>query len=102
MKNTATEHILRHHDGSEFCIVPRIVCRDGFSMSVQAHSGSYCSPRDGGKGPWDSVELGFPSAREELLMPYVEDSENPTDTVYGYVPIEVVEQVIEKHGGIKL
>ena len=34
-------------------------------------------------------------------MPYAEDRERPTDTVYGYVPVEIVERVIEKHGGIK-
>ena len=33
-------------------------------------------------------------------MPHVEDASKPTDTVYGYVPIEVIEQVITKHGGL--
>lgn len=33
--------------------------------------------------------------------PYREDDLDYTDTVYGYVPIEVVEKLIEKHGGIK-
>lgn len=34
-------------------------------------------------------------------MEYCENPENPTDTVYGYVPIEVIEEIITKHGGIK-
>ena len=83
--------------------VKHLHCNDGFSMSVQAHSGAYCSPRT---DPTDTdyyfkVEVGFPSEREELLMKYADDYDNPTDTVYGYVPVEVVQEVIEKHGGIK-
>ena len=35
-------------------------------------------------------------------MEYVEDYDNPTYTVYAYVPVEVVQEVIEKHGGIKV
>ena len=33
-------------------------------------------------------------------MNYAETPENPTETVYGWVPVEVVESVIEKHGGL--
>lgn len=32
-------------------------------------------------------------------MPYIEDPTEPTKAVYPYVPVEVIEQVIEKHGG---
>lgn len=80
--------------------VPRIVCADGFSMSVQASDGHYCQPRDS-KGPWYQVEVGFPSEKVDALMPFIEGDENqdPTSTVYGYVPIETVVQVIIDHGG---
>ena len=44
-------------------VFPRIVCNDGFSMSVQARAFCYCSPRN------------------------------------GWVPIEVVNEVIAKRGG---
>lgn len=47
----------------------------------------------------ETCEVGFPNQREELLMPYAEDPETPTETVYGYVPVTLVEQIIEKHGG---
>ena len=79
---------------------PPITCADGFKLSVQASEFHYCTPRCG-NGPYSGVEVGYPSAREELLMPFAEDAENPTDTVYGWVPIEIVEQVILKHGDIK-
>ena len=49
---------------------------------------------------YESVELGFPSIEDELINEYAED-EPYTETVYGYVPIEIVEELINKHGGIK-
>ena len=79
---------------------PRLFCNDGFNMSVQAGEYPYCSPRRNGS-EFYTVEIGYPSEREELLMEYCEDTESPTETVYGYVPIEVVQTVIDKHGGIK-
>ena len=76
----------------------RIVCADGFNMSVQAGSALYCTPRDN-DGPWVKAEVGFPSAHDDLLMPYAEDAKNPTETVYGYVPTIIIDAVIAKHGG---
>jgi hypothetical protein len=78
--------------------VPKVKCADGFMMSVQASEFHYCIPRDS-QGPWSAVEVGFPSAREELLMPWVEDQSDPTETVYGFVPFETVVDVIAAHGG---
>lgn len=48
-------------------IAKRIVCADGFSLSVQANQGAYCAPRNN-RGPWYEVEVGFPSAKPELIM----------------------------------
>lgn len=84
----------------------RLVCKDGFNMSVQANSGAYCEPRislwpDNWGNGYSSVEIGFPSEREDLIMKYAEDFDDPTGTVYGYVPVEIVDKIIEKHGGIK-
>jgi hypothetical protein len=88
---------------SVFC--PRLVCNDGFTMSVQASHGHYCSDRDSSATHWSSVEVGFPSEREELLLPHKEgfldlDGE-ATKMVYPYTPCDVVAQVIAKHGGFK-
>lgn len=76
-----------------------IKCADGFTMSVQASSSHYCEPRDD-EGPWISFEIGFPSEREELIIRWAENPDIPTDTVYGWVPSDVIEEVIEKHGGL--
>lgn len=79
----------------------RIQCNDGFSISIQASLCHYCEPRRTFEGPYTEVELGYPSCSEELLIPYIEDDCcKPENTVYPYVPVEVVDEVIKKHGGI--
>ena len=79
---------------------PHIFCKDGFEMSVQAGDGLYCEPRVNlESGEYATCEVGYPSQKEELLMPYIEDPTEPTKAVYPYVPVGVIEQVIEKHGG---
>ena len=77
-----------------------VVCADGFRMSVQGHEGAYCEPRLNSQKKYNLVEIGFPSAEEPLIMPWVEDETNPTDTIYGYVPVDIVTNVIVKHGGM--
>ena len=78
---------------------PHVVCKDGFKMSVQAGQSLYSEPQDVSDS-YEEAEVGFPSAEESLLTSYAEDEENLCDTVYGYVPCSVIDQVIEKHGGI--
>lgn len=79
---------------------PRIYCKDGFSVSVQGGTEfHYCTPRKH-CNQYECVELGFPSAVDSLLQDYAEDPSDPTGTVYGYVPIEVVESLVEKHRGM--
>ena len=76
-----------------------IKCADGFTMSVQASRGNYCSPRND-SGPYDSVEVGFPSSFDVYLHQYAEDPDKPTDTVYGWVPADTVIMCIDAHGGM--
>ena len=81
-------------------IRPRVQCMDGYSVSVQLGPRLYCSPRVAGAAYYDKVELGYPSEEDPLINDYAEDSENYTDTVYGYVPVEIVDALFQKHGGI--
>lgn len=82
--------------------LPRIKCNDGFEMSVQVGKGIYSFPDQKSiHVDYESVEVGFPSKMERILFRYAEDKKEPTATVYPYVPIERVEDVIKKHGGIK-
>ena len=78
----------------------KIVCVDGFTMSVQASETSYCEPRVTGADSYIAAEVGFPSQEEELLAEYAEDPQNPCQTVYGWVPRQVIINVIAKHGGM--
>lgn len=84
-----------------FRLTKRVECNDGFHISVQASAGAYCSPRNN-DGPWYSFELSFPSSvpNDEILS-FAEQREIPLDTVYGYVPIDVVDRLMAEHGGIK-
>lgn len=68
-------------------------------MSVQAGYGIYSVPACD-TNYYDAVEIGFPSRKEKLIMAYAENSSIPCGTVYPYVPVEIVDQVIKKHGGI--
>ena len=77
----------------------KIICADGFAMSVQASSSAYSTPRED-EGPYTTAEVGYPTEEEDLLMKYVEDASRPTDTVYPYVPSTVISLVCAKHGGI--
>ena len=84
----------------------RIVCADGFSVSVQASEGNYCSPRDS-VGPWESVECGFPTTKDPVLEQWAEnpnaeicEESGHVQTVYGWVPSQIILQVIESHGGM--
>jgi hypothetical protein len=78
---------------------PRITCKDGFNISVQAHDGSYCTRDDSGSPT--HVECGFPSTTPKTaeMCRYAEDIDY-TETVYGWVPVEVVQAELDAHGGI--
>ena len=78
-----------------------VVCADGFRVSIQASSHHYCAPLDQrhNDGGYDLFELGYPNQQDDFIQPFAESPDNPTQTVYGFVPYKVVEKLIEKHGG---
>ena len=78
-----------------------VVCKDGFAMSVQASDFHHCHPKENGIAMnYSSVEVGFPSKKEDLILDWAEDRDDPTGTVYGYVPASIIIDVIDKHGGM--
>ena len=92
-------------------INPHTICADGYKVSIQAGHGSpgeespaYCRPRLAGYGPFTHVELGFPSQHDDLIEEYREgaewDDEPQTGSVFPWVPVEVVAELIAKHGGV--
>ena len=81
-------------------VTKRLYCKDGFSISVQANEHVYCDPLENKAWPYSKVELGFPNAKDDLIADYAEDPLDYTDTVYPYVPISIVNELVEKHGSI--
>ena len=81
---------------------PVITCADGVRVSVQASSFHYCSPRSD-VGPYTSVEVGFPSVSPpDSWADYFEgdwNTDDHTQSVYGWVPAELVKEFVESHGG---
>lgn len=76
----------------------RIHCNDGYNVSIQCQETSYCSPRTTFETVelYNSFELGFPSSHDSILDEYRDND------IYAYVPREVVEQLLELHGGADL
>ena len=89
--------------------LPKIICSDGFEMSVQVGFSLYSTPKKVAKR-YTTVEIGFPSEHEQLIEEYAEtfykddgeDVTDYTDTVYPYVPVKIVDKVLKKHGGIDI
>ena len=86
--------------------LPKIVCVDGFEMSVQVGHSLYSTPKKVAKR-YSAVEIGFPSEHEPLIEEFAEtfhqeDVTDYTDIVYPYVPVKIVNKVLKKHGGIDL
>lgn len=88
---------------SSFFYIPKIFCNDGFRISIQVHHGAYCCSENGERTfglKWERVEWGYPS---EPLTDEKYNLEDPSGlSVGGYVPIEIMEELIEQHGGINI
>ena len=91
-------------------LLPRIHCKDGFNISIQVNKGNYCASENGVRTfgtDWKLVEWGFPSEQidaekynaENLF--YEEDIDT-TQSVGGYVEIELMDALLQEHGGIDL
>lgn len=82
----------------------RLKLGDGTTLSIQAGKWHYCEPRvnseDGDYDFYDKFEIGFPSKEIPELLYYAEDPHNPCETVYGYVPKEVIHLLINNRGGV--
>lgn len=80
----------------------RLVCKDGFSVSVQASCFHYSTPRlDHPAEGWVEYELGFPSNNDPIIAKYEEQYEGAGSGVYPYAPAQVVIDLIAAHGGLK-
>ena len=76
-----------------------VICRDGFKFSLQAGPSHYSEPK-AIADYYSAFEIGYPSAEESLWEQWIEPGNDPTESVYGWVPQDVINAVIKKHGGI--
>lgn len=101
-----------YNDTLFYC--PCIHAMDGFNVSLQIHNSNYANSENGYRTlghTYKEVEFGFPSHNEPLMFEYsecyaynsvkeaVEDNYNICKSV-GIIPIEIMEKVFQKHGGI--
>lgn len=77
-------------------------CNDGTTLSVQSSQMHYCEPRvnqselNGQK--YTHIEVWCVSA--EVPESWLEYGD-PEDDPFAYIPVEMVEEFIDSHGGIK-
>lgn len=82
--------------------IPRIYCVDGFNISIQVNHGNYCASENGVCSfgfEYKEVEWGYPS---ELIDADIYNAEEPhtTETVGGYVDVDLIEDLCAQHGGV--
>ena len=89
----------------EYFYIPRVYCKDGFNISIQAHNGNYCASENGTREfglDWNEVEWGFPSAEIDAVKYNAEDENNTMGTVGAYVDVDLLDSLLNEHGGIDL
>lgn len=83
---------------------PRIIMKDGVSISLQASAFHYCSPKISELNDYEEFEIGYPSIIIEQLKDYVEfpieDEEEYLNSIYPFVPKDIIIDILYEHGGI--
>ena len=91
---------------------PRLTCNDGCSLSVQASSSHYSTPRENHPdwhwSRFECVEVGYPEDAQgaRIAMPddwlgYADDhSAGLRSDVFAWVPVRLVCEWIQAHGGL--
>ena len=78
-----------------------ILCNDGETASIQASCANYSTPKKCGVDIYDNIEAGFPSVYPpQSWMKYCEDSTDPLNTVYPFMPAQLVWEFVQEHGGL--
>jgi hypothetical protein len=75
-----------------------LVCNDGTTLSVQASQSHYCYPRVNDSVSYSEVEVFCVSTDiPKCWLKYGDNVDNP----FAYIPVVMVEEFIDSHGGIK-
>ena len=73
-----------------------VTCESGLKLSIQASDGHYCSPKSN-TGPYSSVEIMLMQAPPRSWDEFADSSDS---AVFGWVPVHLVNDLIEANGGI--
>lgn len=103
MIDYVNQHLAKHKSslrdaGRLWQVVPHVTCADGATLSVQASSAHYCCPRRD-DGPWIEVEVWLVASAKgrKIILPSFGNNHNDP---YSYVPVELVNKFIRRHGGL--
>lgn len=88
-----TNGFLMSHPPIERGIVRKFYCIDNFHLSIQASSYHYCEPRQD-QGPWEMVEVGFPSIEDPFLVDGLEEPGSKQEVIFPYVSVELIDTLI--------
>jgi hypothetical protein len=83
-------------------VVPHMILKSGFVISVQASEAHYCTPRDN-EGPYLAVEMMFLSSTKipATLKPYLASKDEwGVGALFFNVPTAFVNSWIEINGGL--
>lgn len=80
-------------------LIPSVKCADGFWISIQGHEGAYSKPRETLKNIYEYDEMEI-KVSEFLPEKFKQYQDGDLSTIYGYVPVEMIESLLVEHGGI--
>lgn len=97
---TLEQFIKDTKDSPAGVIRPYIICKDGYTMSVQANSCLYCMPEEDCLEKYNEYEVrGETSKKIKEFEKWVNNSEDEYP-LYAYVPEEEIIKLINKHNGL--
>lgn len=73
---------------------------DNTTLSIQASAFHYCNPRNSETFEYEEWEIGFPDKVIQELIPYAEDPDNLTETIYTRVPTDLIVEIINSRDGV--
>jgi hypothetical protein len=79
-------------------LIPSVKCADGFWVSIQGHEGAYSDPRETLRNIYEYDEMEIKVS--ELLPERFNQYRDGDSSIYGYVPVEMIEALLVEHGGI--
>lgn len=97
-KRASNEDFKNEHLASKghSILFDNLLLNDMTSLSVQASAFHFCEPKEYlDDGAYESVEVYMGSYHDEVLENYCHE-----EGLAFYVPVEVMEKVVEHHGGI--